>query len=244
MSDLDTLFNIPYIISNENLRSIVAATPNAKNVLTIAGSGDQALFYTLGGATHVDTFDILSNARTIQDIKTTAISQLSHAEYVEMLRNTRSGSQMSVPAAVQAKLPPHSRSALKTLIFRNGVYKSDIEKLPTAAEYARMQAIIHAPFNFIHENLTAIHTRVTGPYDVINISNIFDRNYISDIEQQMRILCNLAPLLNVGGVIVYDNQFGYKYKDFTLPIPNSDIRLQHKSATAPRMRLDLFQRTR
>ena len=62
--------NVPaYTISNENQRWATQVVPNVKKVLTVAGSGDQALFYKLSGATIIDTFDITCNARAIQDIK-------------------------------------------------------------------------------------------------------------------------------------------------------------------------------
>ncbi len=245
MSKIKNYSNALYIVSNENLRAAVAATPNAKRVLTITGSGDQALFYTLGGATHVDTFDKLSNARTIQDIKTAAISQLSYSQYLDMMYNLRDNPKKYVPKIVQAKMPASSVAELDGLTFRNGVDRRDSSPLPTAQEYARLQATIRGHFNFFHENLTDIHSCVTGPYDVINISNIFDMNYIYDRQQQTQILTNLAPLLRVGGAIVYYSQTGRTYIDGKMPLPIPDIDICHKSVPLPeRMCIDLFQRTR
>ena len=241
-----------YTISNEDLRFIVAQTPTARRVLTIAGSGDQALFYTLGGATHVDTFDRAFGARIIQDIKTTAIQHLEYNAFIEMMYNLSSiDIQKSIPYNVLNKLPDITRTNMpETMIFFNYA-NHNISKLPTATEFARLKATLHAPFNFIHENITNIHTRVQGPYVVINISNIFDHQYISDQEQQFQILRNIAPLLNVGGTIVYDNQNGRTYtQDKKFIIQSLNIILQYKSIqykdkNSSRInRLDLFQRIR
>lgn len=245
MNDLDEIFNTPYIISNENLRQIVAATPNARRVLTITGSGDQALFYTLGGATHIDTFDIKTNARTIQDIKTTGIKGLPYDIYIMFIQQLyKRNPKNIIPAKMLADMPPHSAAAVEDLVFCNYISEHNIHNLPTAKEYARLQATLRQPFNFIHANLKNIHMHVTGPYNVINISNIFDRNYIGDIKEQYQILANLTPLLSIGGSIVYDNQNGYDYTDEPIKLPN-DMELQHKCIELPKREyLDLFQRTK
>ncbi len=161
-----------------------------------------------------------------------------------MMYNLRYGPKENIPGIVQSKMPAHSVAALDHLMFCNSCTPDYIAQLPTATEYAHLQATIQGPFNFFHENLTNIHTRVTGPYDIINISNIFDRNYIGDMSQQSHILCNLAPLLRVGGTIVYDNQRGHTYPDVPMTLPNTDIDICHKRVTGPQMCIDLFQRTR
>lgn len=253
MTPFDEMINLSvYIISNEDLRFIVAQTPNANRVLTIAGSGDQALFYTLGGATHVDTFDHAFGARIIQDIKTTAIQHLEYNAFIEMMYNLSPANiQKSVPHNVLNNLPDITRTNMpQAMMFANRA-GHDISKFPSDIEFARLKATLHAPYNFIHDNLTNIHNRVQGSYDVINISNIFDYGYIGDQKQQFQILRNLAPLLNIGGTIVYDNQKGRIYPQGTeFKIPDMNIILQyqtirHKAPNCSRIdRLDLFQRTR
>ena len=74
-----------YIISNENQRWATRVVPNIKRVLTVTGSGDQALFYKLAGAKIVDTFDITPNAGVIQDIKYNAVKHLDRDEYTRLL---------------------------------------------------------------------------------------------------------------------------------------------------------------
>ena len=74
-----------YTISNENQRWATSVVPNVKSVLTVAGSGDQALFYKLSGVENIDTFDVNINAGIIQDIKCAAIKDLSRDEYIDLL---------------------------------------------------------------------------------------------------------------------------------------------------------------
>lgn len=238
------IFDIPYLISNENLRRTVATTPNARRVLTICGSGDQALFYTLGGATTVDTFDININARTIQDIKTAAIKVLPYEKYMPFLQDLYCHAA-PIPAQILTNLPTHSATEAPHLHFRNNIGESDKNKLPTAAEYARLQATLHQQFNFINADLAEIHTRTDSKYDVINISNIFDINYISDIKQQIQILQNLTPLLNINGTIVYNNQAGYTYAENATLSCQNGMTLRHRSIMLNSInRLNLFQRIR
>lgn len=244
MFDLPDVLNRPYIISNENLRAIVAETPNARRVLTIAGSGDQALFYTLGGATIIDTFDIKPNARTIQDIKTTAIMGLPYDAYIMFMKKLRKNIPHIIPAEMLADMPRQSAEAVQKLTFCNYINEHNICNLPTEAEFARLQATLYRPFNFINADLADIHNHVTGPYDVINISNIFDTNYIREPKKQFQILTNLTPLLRIGGTIVYDNQNGYTYKDEPIKLPNGTELLHRRIDLINRERLDLFQRTR
>ena len=229
-----------YMTSNENLRYVTGLTRGAKNILTIAASGDQALFYTLAGATNVDTFDVLDTARTTQDIKTTAISCLSYPEYISMLKKIRHNPAENIPEIVRQNLPPRSATDLKVLRFRTGV--RNVSALPTPDEYARLQAAIHHPFSFIRKDLENIHKCVVGPYDVINISNIFDRGYMFEIDKQMATLKNLGPLLNVGGRIVYDNQMGRPYNGMVIQTPDMELRHQRESTTGTD--IDLFIRTR
>ena len=78
-----------YVVSNEDLRYTTALTRDmGRKVLTVAGSGDQPLFYKLNGANHIDTFDVSFCAKAIMDIKTAAIrAGMGYDSYKQMLRN-------------------------------------------------------------------------------------------------------------------------------------------------------------
>ena len=63
-------FSLAYIATNENIRYEIGLTEtNKKSILTIAGSGDQPIFYSLNGAKDIDTFDISFCSKVIMDIK-------------------------------------------------------------------------------------------------------------------------------------------------------------------------------
>ena len=75
-----------YVTSNENLPMIMSEMrPCNKTVLTVAGSGDQPMFFMLYGASLVDTFDLSYCAKVMMDIKTAAIQSGNRAEYVDFL---------------------------------------------------------------------------------------------------------------------------------------------------------------
>ena len=75
------------ITTNKDIRFITTRFPNAKRILTVTGNGDTAIFFRLNGADIVDTYDMSTNARAIQEIKTTAIRHLTHQEYKMMINN-------------------------------------------------------------------------------------------------------------------------------------------------------------
>ena len=85
----DIGFSPAYTVTNEDLRAETALTAeNARRILTVAASGDQALFYLLSGAEHIETFDITYAAKVIQEIKFAAIrQQMSYSDYIHILEN-------------------------------------------------------------------------------------------------------------------------------------------------------------
>lgn len=200
-----------YIISNENQRWATNAVPNVKSVLTVAGSGDQALFYTLSGAKTVNTFDITYNARIIQDIKFAAIQHINRQEYKDLLEKIYRTKNTNVISILQSYnlwdfLTSQSREALtqkKSLVpFSCGLNIHRYpENIPTDDEYTVLKNTLKEPFDFAWSDLLALPLRLHTTYDLINISNIFD--YVYDGDVQVKILDELSEHLNVGGRIVY-----------------------------------------
>ena len=75
-----------YVVTNENLRQLPQLMPKKhENVLTVVGSGDHPLWFSLYGAKHVDTFDISYNAKILMDIKVVALNCLSRNDYNRLL---------------------------------------------------------------------------------------------------------------------------------------------------------------
>ena len=202
-----------YIISNEDQHWTTIVVPNAKRVLTVAGSGDQALFYKLAGAQYIDTFDINQNAVVIQDIKFAAIKHLNRDEYVALVREMCHGTAiMNIPQ--MSKLAPYMTRRAEQIIAQHGSpipmsnmkdFYMSLGNIPTESEYEKLKNVLDKPFRFIASDIADIHTKIYGKYDLINISNIFDT--IDDVTTQAKILIRLATRLKVGGYIVYPAQY-------------------------------------
>lgn len=200
-----------YTISNENQRWATSVVPNVKSVLTVAGSGDQALFYKLAGVENIDTFDVNINAGIIQDIKCAAIKDLSRDEYIDLLtRLYRADSNRIITTPQICRLwdlfSPDTQQAL--LNNRSGMMFGaghDIfaypENIPTDDEYKKLGKLLDKKFNFIWSDLERLGIKLQRKYDLINISNIFD--YIPDGKIQTKILNDLSEHISVGGHIAY-----------------------------------------
>lgn len=243
-----------YIISNEDLRWATAQTPNATRVLTTAGSGDQALFYHLSGTQHIDTFDITNFANVIQDIKTTAIPMLTRNEYIytlcklynspDIMQNTH------MPKIVKHMPSQSAQMAIQHATsnpFHSGLHIEYYpQNLPTPDEYRKLQATLKSPFNFILGDLSELHTKISGEYDVINLSNIFDKQYTRT--EQANIIANLIKKLKVGGKIIYLPQYQqYKYDNLKLQWKSGISGEYTKTLRNPSdkfSKMVIFQRTR
>ena len=242
-----------YAISNENQRWITSRFQNAKHVLTVAASGDQAMFYAINGATHIETYDITHFAHVIQDIKTTALKHLNHREYCEMIESLCGLYGDYKKAKHIEKVLPYLPKASKQILGQHGKYASFNrgtmypEHLPTMSEYARMQTTITQPFKFIHAPLNKLHEQISGQYDIINLSNIFD---LVPGREQLRILSTLIPHLTVGGRILYIAQTNaYDYSKIKYEDPQTGLKFGYEDTFInPESPNDIqiisFQRTR
>jgi len=236
-----------YVVSNENQRLTTNFVPNVTDVLTVAGSGDQALFYKLAGARVVDTFDITPNARVIQDIKYAAVKSVPVDEYKSLLCQLRclSNDIMSVPQMVKLKqfLTKESRERIEQkksqYIFGIGPnVDMHPENIPTPEEYEKLKNILEKPFVFILSDLESLGVKLNQKYDLINISNIFDNCY--DTQTQTKILHDLSDHLKIGGRIAYLPQYKrFKYQNLKLPKLVYEKTLKHNQEE-----MILFQRTR
>lgn len=210
----DSKYSPAYITSNEDIRWVVAAYPDAHDILTVAGSGDQALFYSTHNTQNIDTFDITLMAKMVQDAKTTAIQHLTYDEYIQFLVDISKNKQNQITEKIIAKMPSDSAQLLSNqtipLKFRSTMTTSS-PNLPTHAEYERMQHSIDHNFKFICTPLTKLHTHLTKRYNIINISNIFENfcgDDLSSLMAQKNTILNLLPNLKLGGRILYIPQKG------------------------------------
>ena len=239
-----------YTISNKELRWATRAIPNASKVLTVAGAGDQALFYKLAGAKQIHTFDKTNNARVIQDIKTTAIKRCSPLRYYNLLLDLFHSKDITKIHLMQKIMPLLPAETINIIqkpgnnhIFGAGLdVRYYPENVPTEQEYAKLRNTLEKPFRFIASDLADLSTKIYGKYDLINISNIFD--YCYNANTKVKILHDLTMHLNIGGHIVYLPQnIGGWYPNFYLESKN--YRLDYtKTLTHNNSKMILFQRTR
>lgn len=202
-------FSPAYVVSNEDLRWVCGVTAkNCENVLTVSGSGDQALFYKLNGAKNIDTFDISYCSKIIMDLKTSAIKNLNYKEYINLLSDLHANEPiLSIPNIdkVLPSLPEDSMNFVNEMngykIFGKGsspeAYK---EYLLTEQEFLKTREHIANNFNFIWTDLTNLSSLLTKKYDVINLSNIVE--YIKDINTAYKIFENLGHYLNKNGTMI------------------------------------------
>lgn len=246
-----------YTVTNEDLRWTTAQFPDAKRVLTVAGGGDQALFHILGGATHVDTFDITHYAHAIQDIKLTAMQLMDYDAWfgmIDRIYNKPAAEIDRVPhmADVMVNMPDDSYKILNQARarndrpFGNGLRISSYkDNTLNADEYARLKQMKLPPFKFILSNVTELHTKLTGEYDLINLSNILD--YLpTDVQE--KVLYNLAPHVKPGGYIIHTPQnHNYDYRAVRATNGAATLEYNRTIQNNPKDRWDkiiAFQRTR
>ena len=257
---LEKNFLPAYVISNEDQRWATNVIPNIKKVLTVTGSGDQALFYTLAGATVVDTFDITVNARAIQDIKFAAIKNIPLGEYIQLLNDLRLRFDFLNTPTMQKLLPLLPKDTRKIInqgkhdyMFCSGLGTTEYyENIPKIPEYIKLRNTLTKPFNFILCDLFDLSAKISGKYDFINLSNIFD--YCYDAETQAKILSGLTDHLNIGGHIAYLPQMQrFAYDKVRIISPNKAVlkyetTKENKTAKITQRPIDtkmiLFQRTR
>ncbi len=202
------LYSPGYVVTNEDLRSTIETVPcRGANVLTVAGSGDQALFYTLAGAKKVDTFDASFCAKAIMDIKVAAIQQgMSYDAFSTLLDDLHRGKNLTEHknvAQILPNIPGDSAAFVKGMvgyrIFGNGFrpYNYKDEKI-NATEYAKLQSGEIKGFDFIWSNVSDLHTHLSCKYDIINLSNIFE--WSPDL--LVPSIQNLRKYLRPGGYIM------------------------------------------
>lgn len=202
--------NPAYVITNEDMRLETEITrDNAQRVLTVAASGDQALFYLLAGAKHIDTYDMTLAAKIIQEIKFAAIrQQVPYNDYISMLIKLHNGTpdMMGIPYMsdiVQDTSPTTAhfiRTVKNPIHFSYGSAPCDNNKQNwlTPDEYAQLQSMRPQTPSFIWSNIADLHHHIRGKYDVINTSNIFD--YVPELLTP--VLTKMQPHMTENGAII------------------------------------------
>lgn len=197
-----------YPTTNEDWRfAMQKLQPQNKSVLTVAGSGDQAIAFAISGAKDIDTFDKTVFANVIMQMKFSAIPTLDYTQYKDFVNGIADAKSVhDIPSydKIAPKCPSNIIITTKQMngckIFHNGCGVCH-EYMPTESEYNIAQQVISTKqVNFIWTNLQDLHTHLDKSYDIIYLSNIFE-----DFYQGSKItaaLNNLRPFLNINGQIM------------------------------------------
>lgn len=203
-------FSPAYTLSNEFLDEAMGfLKPQGQSVLTVAGSGDQAFWYKLYGASHVDTFDISYCAQVVMNLKTCALQNMNRDEYKKFTKSLRDADTEICDMPGYEKISDRLDRETKGFIdgmrgcrWRlNGGY---ILNILSESEYQNLQNTIRAPFNFIWSDVFDLSGRVTEKYgrkyDQIYLSNIVQYN--CTYEKLIKLITSLLPVLNDKGMIM------------------------------------------
>lgn len=237
-------FSPAYLITNEDWRTLRSMTSNAKRVLTVAGSGDQALSYVLSGATHVDTYDISRCPHIIQDIKTTALQILTYSEYMDLIQKFGPNISLNLPLLkpIMQHLPPETIAEIhkypNQITFQRNAHSYN-QNYFTDTEYMYLKSKITKPFKFYLSDIKTLHTQLTEEYDLIDTSNIFDFNFtLIDLQKTIE---SLLPYMRIGGRLIYIWQY-QKTKIDNIKLESCKILKQ--KIPGSNKEIMIFQRTR
>ena len=199
-------FSPAYTISNECLsEAMEVLKPCGMSVLTVAASGDQAFYYKINGASHVDTFDISYCAKIMMDIKTAAVQKLNYSGYRNFLNSIQSETtnvtQLRAFPKIAEVLPQDTKQFLDTMAGYRYRFSAGYNfNVMTARQYKKLRASVNEPFNFIWTDVMGLSGHLTRKYDQMYLSNIFQYN--CDAEKNIKLIQGLLPSLNDGGEIM------------------------------------------
>ena len=207
-------YGIGYHATNEPIEKWMQLTPVARpRVLTVAASGDQPLMYAAYGASHIDTFDLTVNACAVMDYKTTALQLVDYDEYIKSVNRLKylgAARHNETTLDIIDNMPERTYALMSNIAkYRPDVFQRDTAsntaEFPRNAEtYARMRAAVTKPFNFIWADLDNVPNYISGQYDIINTSNIFEHYlwYGRNKEDIFNTITKLWPYLSAGGYIL------------------------------------------
>lgn len=224
---LNTTENISGIMSNMDIKD--------KSVLTVAGSGDQAVNAYLNGAKSVSIFDVNPLSFIMTDLKITGARKLSHSEFCDYFIPVcgrlldyhifnKLSNYLCEDTAIYFDYLYHTYTIQE--IFNKTMYHfyTNVSKLHDMNDYLKRENFEKLPAILegksptpIKANLTELKDKLEGTYDAILLSNISDS--IDNIWDTNTLRCykrfihTLSKRLNNGGII----QCGYIYSKYSTP---------------------------
>lgn len=225
---LTTTENISGIMSKINLKN--------QNVLSVAGSGDQALNAYLNGAKSVTLFDINPLAYAQVELKLTAARILSYEEFCEFfipnlgnLLNKKTFSKLSnyLKDDVASYYDYLFSNFTPSEIFVKTIqcFYPDFYKLQNMNDYMKKDNFQKLPkvlegkeITYIESNLIDLPNKLEDKYDTILLSNISDSLEkiwdVDTLKSYKRFIHVLSKSLNKYGTI----QCGYVYSNYNKQI--------------------------
>lgn len=210
-----------YMTTNENIKRLnLFSNIKNKNLLTVCGSGDQALNAVLNGAKSVTLIDINRIALYHFELKCAAIKAFDYNTFVKFYK-------MNLPYKMYLLINKYLRkeinvfftklyefsnySDLKPYImekpFRKMFFK-DYNDYASEFSYNKLKELISSfNFNLINSNATLIDDN--NKYDVVYLSNVFDYihmdNDTNSVDDNLKniIMANERLLLDNGKIIFY-----------------------------------------
>lgn len=222
-----------YLSTTENIKGIMYKIDlQGKNVLSVAGSGDQALNAYFNGAKQVTLFDVNPLAMAQAELKFTAAKKLSYEEFCEFfipgvgnVLNSKTFLKLSnylkddvadyydylfsnyTSSEILDKTVFHIFSSVDNLENLNDYMKKEnFEKLPIILEGKEI--------NYLESSLLDLPKNLKDMYDAMLLSNISDS--IQDmwdtntLKSYKRFIHVLSKNLNKGGSI----QCAYIYSNY------------------------------
>ncbi len=253
-------FSLAYIATNENIRYEIGLTEtNKKSILTIAGSGDQPIFYSLNGAKDIDTFDISFCSKVIMDIKSIALKTLTRDQYIQLLKKLYKSKDIQSVIymdKIVTEIPNDTKYFLektnKSTIFKHpsfDIEDSSTGSMLTVEEFEKAKKTINSPFNFIWTDIKNLHKKLEKQYDIINLSNLFDYKKPETIYNTIQ---NLKDYIKIGGHIIVSTEvesFKLKPDHFIQPFnklkkETDDINIIKKEEKTSKTIVFMIQRTK
>lgn len=207
-----------YVVTNEDLRNAAHYMQlSGKDLLTVAGSGDQPLFFSLYGPKNIDTFDISFCSKVMMDIKLGAVKKLDLDNYATLLqnigKNNFSGLDFSYCQQDTKDFLQHMKH---NDIFRYEIISRQDYFMPLPSEYEQMKKTVKPNCKFIWSDLTNLYTKLDKQYDRFYFSNIIQYN--CDADKIVKILNSLRPFMKKNAIValqvvpyfIYDEQIVLK----------------------------------
>ena len=229
-----------YVFSNENISDCLnqLGDMRVKRVLSVCASGDHAFECYARGASRVDTFDINYTQKNMMELKLHMIRNLPYEEFLEYFF----GCSRRMSSDIITPLWNLFSDSLK--IFYSQVYSSknvyqigpmisanltspnrnvgNISYIQDCSVYERLARTLPEKIKFTHTDLETLPSVISGKYDIILLSNIFDYMYTTLNQNELalaKLYDNvLAPmsknnLNNQTGTIVFDYMWGRRALD-------------------------------